>query len=255
MKQPLSFGISSYSNTLDRTAEGKPVTDADIKVLSPELPQGGSSGNNHGILENQKGSKLIVGTGIDGQNEVSQVVSWHASFIDTASDATKKLNVSGLFLSPPGSRQVLLTRWLTGALSVALDGLGSIKVSGHYLDTNALKDSDATYNITVSVDNQRLVVPEMTEFQPIDYIEPSRFTEVYGDCFISGFIEGGLFNANIHLKRKEETKEKDIGGGGEASLNVSGLDVKGEIKGGMTNNEYKKNFETTIRYPVFSLPC
>ena len=132
-----------------------------------------------------------------------------------------------------------------------MDGLGSIKVSGHYLDTNTLKESDATYNITVSVDNQRLVVPEMTEFFPIDHIEPSRFTEIYGDCFISGFIEGGLFNANIHLKKKEDKKEKDMGGEGSASINVSGLDVKGEIKGGMTDNSYKNNFETTIRCVIF----
>ncbi|KAH8807212.1 hypothetical protein F5884DRAFT_899650 [Xylogone sp. PMI_703] len=231
----LGMGFNSYTqqlccNDIVRTAEGKTVTDADIKIASPELPQGGSSGPRHGILETQKGSKIIrnvVSTGADGQNEVSQVVAWHASFIDTASDATKKLNVSG-------------------ALSVALDGLGSISVSGHYLDTNTLKESDATYNITVSVDNQRLVVPEMTEFYPIDHIGPSRFTEIYGDCFISGFVEGGLFNANIHLKKKKEAKEKDIGGAGSASLNVGGLDVKGEIKGGMTDNSLKENFETTI---------
>lgn len=90
------------------------MTDADIKAFSPESPQGGSSGHGHGILESQKGNKVVrklVGTGTDGQNEVSQVVSWHASFIDTASDATKKLNVSGLsFSSPAGSGQVALTQ-------------------------------------------------------------------------------------------------------------------------------------------------
>lgn len=157
-----------------------------------------------------------------------------------------------VFSAPVDIIQLALTQEVIGALSVALDGLGSISVSGHYLDTNTLKESDATYNITVSVDNQRLVVPEMTEFNPIDHIDASRFTEIYGDCFISGFVEGGLFNANIHLKKKEDKKKKDIGGEGSASINVSGFDVKGSIKGGMTDDSYKKNFETTIRYAVFS---
>lgn len=132
-------------------------------------------------------------------------------------------------------------------MSVALESLGDVKVSGHYLDTNTLQESDATYNITVTVDNQRLEVPEMTEFTPIDHILPNQFTEVYGDCFISGFIEGGSFVADIHLKKNESKKESDMGGALSLQAKVSGLDIKGEIQGGMTNNEYKKDYNTTIR--------
>lgn len=36
-----------------------------------------------------------VGVGYDNQNQVSQVVDWHASFVDTVSEVTKKLDISG----------------------------------------------------------------------------------------------------------------------------------------------------------------
>ncbi|KAG4255468.1 hypothetical protein FPRO04_04000 [Fusarium proliferatum] len=235
----LGMGFNSYTqqlccNDVVRKADASPVTEEDIKTMAPSAPESSSRGASS-ILATPKGSmvtrKHSIVAGKDGQNEVSQVVSWSASFVDKASDVTKKLNISD--------------KW-KGALSVAVEALGEVKVSGHYIDTNTLKESDATYNITVSVDNERLEVPEMTEFYPIKHVQPSQFTEVYGDCFISGFISGGSFVADIHLKRNEDKKESDMGGQLSIQGQVSGLDVKGDIKGGMTNNTYKKDYNTTI---------
>ncbi|CVL12395.1 uncharacterized protein FPRN_03601 [Fusarium proliferatum] len=230
----LGMGFNSYTqqlccNDVVRKADGSPVAEEDIKTMAPSAPESSSHGTSS-LLATPKGSMVTrntIGAGNDGQNEVSQVVSWSASFVDKASDVTKKLNISG-------------------ALSVAVEALGEVKVSGHYIDTNTLKESDATYNITVNVDNEKLEVPEMTEFYPIKHVQPSQFTEVYGDCFISGFISGGSFVADIHLKRNEDKKQSDMGGDISLQGKVSGLDIKGEIKGGMTNKSYKKDYNTTI---------
>ncbi|KAF4466989.1 hypothetical protein FALBO_6138 [Fusarium albosuccineum] len=231
----LGMGFNSYTqklccNDIVRKVDGSPVTEQDVKTTTVPAPANSSTDASR-LLTTPEGSAVVqkdaISAGHDGQNEVSQVVSWSATFVDKASDVTRKLNISG-------------------ALSVALESLGEVKVSGHYLDTNTMKESDATYNITATVDNQRLEVPEMIEFTPIDHLQPSQFTEVYGDCFISGFIEGGSFVADIHLKKNENKKESDMGGGISLGANVAGLDIKGEIQGGMTNNDYKKDYNTTI---------
>lgn len=50
-------------------------------------------------MSTQKGTEVIVqkriGTGNDNKNQVSQVIDWHASFVDTVSEVTKKLDISG----------------------------------------------------------------------------------------------------------------------------------------------------------------
>lgn len=63
---------------------------------SQSLPNSGAESN---ILSTQKGTEVIVqkriGTGNDNKNQVSQVIDWHASFVDTVSEVTKKLDISG----------------------------------------------------------------------------------------------------------------------------------------------------------------
>jgi hypothetical protein len=135
-----------------------------------------------------------------------------------------------------------------GALSVNVDAIGSVKVSGHYVDDKALKESDATYDITVNVTNQRLEAPQITQFTPIANVDPSRFQEVYGDCFISGFLEGGIFHAVVACKRVDDKALLDAGGEISAGAKISGLDIKGEIKANFKTGTEKQNYTTTITY-------
>ena len=58
--------------------------------------------------------------------------------------------------------------------------------------------------IHVEVLNQRLVGDSVTQFMPLRNVSPIRFTEVYGDSFISGFLEGGTFNALVSIKLNKE---------------------------------------------------
>ena len=78
------------------------------------------------------------------------------------------------------------------------------KLSGHasFVDSTEMKKADVNYFIHVRVTNQRLVADNVTEFCPIDHIDPGQFTEIYGDCFISGFIEGGEFDAVISVSSR-----------------------------------------------------
>lgn len=85
-----------------RLPGGKLATENDLKNTKQEPPSRqslASSGAESGILSTQKGTESIVqkkiGIGNDNQNVVSQVVDWHASFVDTVSEVTKKLDISG----------------------------------------------------------------------------------------------------------------------------------------------------------------
>ncbi|KAK2593759.1 hypothetical protein QQS21_008520 [Conoideocrella luteorostrata] len=236
----LGMGFNSYTqqlccNDVVRLPSGRPATEQDLQDTKQKPPRRQSipsSGAESNILTTQKGSETIVqkkqiGVGNDSQNEVSQVVDWHASFIDTVSEVTKKLDISG-------------------ALSVNVDAIGSVKVAGHYVDDKALKESDATYDITVNVTNQRLEAPQVTQFAPIDNIQPNRFNEVYGDCFISGFLEGGLFHAVVACKRVDDKALLDTGGEIDAGAKISGLDIKAKIKAEFKTGTTKQNYTTTI---------
>ncbi|KAF4943986.1 hypothetical protein FSARC_14799 [Fusarium sarcochroum] len=221
-------------NDIVRLPGGRPATESDLKDTKQDPPSKSSlpgSGAESSILSIQKGTESIVqkkiGVGNDNQNVVSQVVDWHASFVDTVSEVTKKLDISG-------------------ALSVNVDAIGSVKVAGHYVDDKALKESDATYDITVNVTNQRLEAPQLTHFAPIANIDQSRFQEVYGDCFISGFQEGGVFHATVACKRVDDKALLDAGGEISAGAKISGLDIKGEIKANFKTGTTKQNYTTTI---------
>lgn len=235
----LGMGFNSYTqqlccNDIVRLPGGRSATESDLQNTQPQPPRHQSvpgSGAASSILSSQTGTELIVqkkiGVGNDSQNMVSQVVDWSASFVDTVSDVTKKLDISG-------------------ALSVNVDAIGSVKVSGHYVDDKALKESDATYDITVNVTNQRLEAPQVTQFSPIENIEPSRFNEVYGDCFISGFLEGGLFHAVVNCKKIDQRDKLDAGGQISAGAKIAGLDIKGDIKATFQTGTTKQNYTTTI---------
>ncbi|KAJ7895750.1 hypothetical protein B0H13DRAFT_2234546 [Mycena leptocephala] len=127
-------------------------------------------------------------------SSTSQVVTWSAKFVDRISEVTDSLNISG-------------------SLEIKCDAIGGGGgASAHFIDSNKFKESDLNYFIQVKVTNQQLVANDVTEFSPIANVSDADFTRVYGDSFISGFIEGGEFNALVSIKLKDRTKAKEIGG-------------------------------------------
>ncbi|KAJ6538432.1 hypothetical protein DFH09DRAFT_930393 [Mycena vulgaris] len=171
--------------------------------------------------------RLGTMTGADGGNvDISQDVTWTAKFVDKISEVTDALNISGMIKCD------------------AVGGGGSASAS--FVDTNKFKESDINYLIQVRVTNQRLTAPDLTEFDPIPNVPHSEFTRVYGDSFISGFIEGGEFSALISIKLKDRSKSKEIKGQLEAKVNFQAVDVAiaGELQ--KTDSDTSIDGETTI---------
>ncbi|KAJ7132376.1 hypothetical protein C8R44DRAFT_773923 [Mycena epipterygia] len=155
----------------------------------------------------------------DGGN--AQEVAWTARFVDKISQVTDSLNVSSF-------------------LQIKCDAGGSAKSAASFVGTNKFEESDINYLIQVRVTNQRLNAPNLTEFDPIANLPDSEFTRVYGDCFISGFIEGGEFNALISIKLKDRSKAREIKGWLEAELNFKGPQAP------IVNSDMEIDGETSI---------
>lgn len=117
---------------------------------------------------------------------------------------------------------------------------GDAKSAASFVDTNKFQDGDINYLVQVRVTNQRLNAPNLTEFDPIANLPDSEFTRVYGDCFISGFAEGGEFNALISIKLKDRSRAKEIKGWLGAKLNP--LTPQAPI----VNSDMEIDGETTI---------
>ncbi|KAJ7089876.1 hypothetical protein B0H15DRAFT_949122 [Mycena belliarum] len=117
-------------------------------------------------------------------------VMWTAKFVNTMSEVAQSLNISGApqircDFAPPG-----------GA-----------KTSASFNDTNTFAESDINYLIQVRVSHQRF---NHTEFEFIPNLHQSEFTRLYGDSFISGFVEGGEFNALISVKLRDRSDADQV---------------------------------------------
>ncbi|KAJ7292061.1 hypothetical protein C8J57DRAFT_1044173 [Mycena rebaudengoi] len=211
----LGMGFNSFTqqlciNDAVRLADGKegePATDAHLR------PQ-----YRHGLM-----------VGADGGNvDISQDVVWTAKFVDRISEVTDSLNLSG-------------------SLQIKCDAIGGGgRASASFFDTNKFKESDINYLIQVRVTNQRLSAPDLTHFEPLAHVPDSEFTRVYGDSFISGFIEGGEFNALISIKLKDRSSAKAIKGQLEVDLNFTAIKVSGDAAVDKSDSSSNIDGETTI---------
>ena len=79
---------------------------------------------------------------------------------------------------------------------------GSVKASTStsFVSEERVHQSDLNYIISCKVTNETWPFREDMQFNPLPSMDPNRFTEVYGDYFISGFLEGGSFDAIISIK-------------------------------------------------------
>ncbi|KAF2197042.1 hypothetical protein GQ43DRAFT_475787 [Delitschia confertaspora ATCC 74209] len=89
---------------------------------------------------------------------------------------------------------------------------GTIHGNGNasFVNENKVLDSELNYVVSVIVNNDAQAEIEDMQFQDIPNLPLNRFTEVYGDSFISGFTEGGEFNAVISIKLNDKSKHKAV---------------------------------------------
>lgn len=60
--------------------------------------------------------------------------------------------------------------------------------------------------------NQTTTVDETCEFQPLENVMPgtAAFNDAFGDCYISGFIQGGDFNGIISMRVVDRSKVEAV---------------------------------------------
>jgi hypothetical protein len=109
----------------------------------------------------------------------NQSVTFSTRAIDNMSDIMDALNISA-------------------SMSIKY---GTIHGNGNasFVNESKVLDSQLNYVVSVQVNNNSPSQTDDIEFQPIEMLPPDKFTEVYGDSFISGFVEGGNFNAVISV--------------------------------------------------------
>lgn len=74
---------------------------------------------------------------------------------------------------------------INAAFSIKYDAFDAVGKVG-FLNTSKVKEADVTFLISVKVVNQVIYDHSLIHFQPIDGVGAEDFTEVYGDCFVSG---------------------------------------------------------------------
>ncbi|RSL73072.1 hypothetical protein CEP53_000887 [Fusarium sp. AF-6] len=119
-------------------------------------------------------------TSSDGS--ISQNIDYSSRFVDKISDVAKRLNVSA------GS-------------SIKKGGLIG---TGYSVELNETKfmASDVNAMVSVKVVNQTTELLEAAEFEPRNgrKLDSESFLKIYGDCFISGFVEGGELAGMVSAK-------------------------------------------------------
>ena len=109
-----------------------------------------------------------------------------------------------------------------------------------------MKTSDINYFIQVKVVNQHLVADDVTKFNAIANAPSGKFTDIYGDSFISGYLEGGEFNALLSVAIEDSSKIKEIKAEIEVNLEKGGVGVKANAKGGIDKSDIAKSSKTAI---------
>ncbi|KAF4996971.1 hypothetical protein FGRMN_4189 [Fusarium graminum] len=114
---------------------------------------------------------------------VSQAVSYNSRLVDNISEVLQTMNIS--------------------AGSTIKNGI--VSVSGTTVSLNEAKfvSSDMNAVVSVKVINQTTDLLENAVFTPADHAEKldnRRFFDIYGDTYISGFIEGGELSGVVSIK-------------------------------------------------------
>ncbi|KAK7454066.1 hypothetical protein VKT23_011579 [Stygiomarasmius scandens] len=153
----------------------------------------------------------------DSGVNIPHEMTWNTKFVDRVSEVIDELNVSA-------------------ALYIRCDAAGSGKTTpASFFDLHKFTESDINYWIQVKVTTQQLVCPDLTQFSPIkDTPSKLEFTRVYGDSFISGFTEGGEFNAIVSIKLRDKTQAKEAREQLKASVLKDGSVGKTSIDGEIT---------------------
>ncbi|OCK80668.1 hypothetical protein K432DRAFT_327794 [Lepidopterella palustris CBS 459.81] len=163
---------------------------------------------------------------LSADQQVAQEVIYKTSVIDKVTDVTSAMNINAAF-------------------AIKYDTFDA-KGKGDFINTSKVKESDISFMISVKVVNQVIYDYSLTRFQPISGLKTTNFADVYGDCFISGFQEGGEFTAVISVKAKDADQASSIKANAAVTFTKDKLDLKVKGSFGKDSTEFLKENETTI---------
>ena len=160
---------------------------------------------------------------------VVQIVTYSSRMVDNVSDIVEALNIS----------------------TSASIKYGTIKGAGNssIVNENKVNQSDLNYIVTVKVTNETSPVQDKMTFNPIAELDNKRFTDVFGDCFISGFTEGGEFSAIVSIKVSDKSKVSAVKAAAEAEIAIAaapGLSVGTKNALDKHSSDVWDDTETTI---------
>lgn len=91
---------------------------------------------------------------------------------------------------------------------------GTFEIGGSSspVDEATFKDADVNTVISVRVANDTVNVNNSSEFQPLEGVGPGTtpFNDIFGDCYISGYIEGGNFTSVISTRSLDREKAGEV---------------------------------------------
>lgn len=75
---------------------------------------------------------------------------------------------------------------INGSLNVKASNIANANGTGSFIDSNKLKTSDLNFLVSCKVVNQTVMEDNLNVFMPLPNLKAESFTNIYGDCFISG---------------------------------------------------------------------
>ncbi|KAK6725252.1 hypothetical protein SNK04_004057 [Fusarium graminearum] len=167
---------------------------------------------------------------VESKGETSQVVSYSARFVEKLSDVVETMNVS---------------------YSSAIKK-GTIEISGNSstVDETTFKSSHLNAVVAVKVVNQTISTEDECEFQQLENNEAamySRFNEIYGDSYISGFIEGGDFTGIVSIKVLDGHDVKSAVEAIKSGLNMNSKTEVEEFVLGPSDNSSRSTLATALK--------
>ena len=136
---------------------------------------------------------------------------------------------------------------ISGSLSIKYGAVGG-SGRGAFIDSDKFRDSDLKFYISVKVVNQSINYRDALVYNPVLSVgdDVDRFNKVFGDSFISGFLEGGEFNAVVCMKVLNKAKLTDIRAEAKVALTVGAAEITAEANVNIAKKNINNNTETTI---------
>ncbi|KAF5567875.1 hypothetical protein FNAPI_449 [Fusarium napiforme] len=161
------------------------------------------------------------------QRGPSQIVSYSSRFVNKISEVTDDMNISG-------------------SLSIKYGAIGG-SGKGSFVDSDKFKESDLNFFISVKVINQSINIKDALVFQGLPSVDETNFRSVFGDSFISGFLEGGEFNAVVSMKVVNKDKRMAVKAEAEVAMSVGAVDIKATANVDISKSNFSSQTETTIQ--------